>query len=475
MQKADHKPVIMQDPLITITGFSFGLLIISTIAFLLMANSTLSPEQRRLFLCGGFCAALLLLIAFRFLTDRIACEKVRANLLRGAFVLVLLAVALQMFFENNTILLFVSVIFLVSALCVNMVLWFCFLSSLEHKKLIFNFDICFGFATVGLFFAVFGVFSAMLFIVASALLFFLLFQLVIEPKMKELTFPSKKDTKANYYVVKTARSTIAPLIAVGILVGFPIVYSVLNFDTFTLFVLIAISLILACILFGFLKAIFKYKVENFLYNYTSVFFCVGEFLLPFSSGIARTICVLYLLTFAFIQVFISSGAILETARLFRVSTIWLLSTQFTKLFFGLAISMALTVVINAYLDWNMAAIAEVFIVSFLVIFLTCFVKKTRYPNPDSVQADNETPGKQHYSKWSDALNVISSKFGLSPREREVLMLFSKGHSSTAIAKSLFISISTTRTHIANIYNKLDIHSKEELLELLQCERDSQKL
>jgi len=43
---------------------------------------------------------------------------------------------------------------------------------------------------------------------------------------------------------------------------------------------------------------------------------------------------------------------------------------------------------------------------------------------------------------------------LSPREREVLALLAEGHGVAGISKQLFISESTTKTHISKLYEKL---------------------
>lgn len=43
---------------------------------------------------------------------------------------------------------------------------------------------------------------------------------------------------------------------------------------------------------------------------------------------------------------------------------------------------------------------------------------------------------------------------LSPREREVLSLLAEGHGVAGISKLLFISESTTKTHISKLYEKL---------------------
>lgn len=50
---------------------------------------------------------------------------------------------------------------------------------------------------------------------------------------------------------------------------------------------------------------------------------------------------------------------------------------------------------------------------------------------------------------------------LSPREKEVLTELCNGKSYKKVAESLFISQDTVRTHIRNIYRKLEVNSKAE--------------
>jgi DNA-binding NarL/FixJ family response regulator len=50
---------------------------------------------------------------------------------------------------------------------------------------------------------------------------------------------------------------------------------------------------------------------------------------------------------------------------------------------------------------------------------------------------------------------------LSPRERQVLALLSRGWDNARIGSSLYISQHTVRTHIQNILEKLGVHSKLE--------------
>lgn len=51
--------------------------------------------------------------------------------------------------------------------------------------------------------------------------------------------------------------------------------------------------------------------------------------------------------------------------------------------------------------------------------------------------------------------------GLSPREREVFELLAQGRSNREIAKTLFISESTTKVHVRHIFEKLGVHTRAE--------------
>lgn len=61
---------------------------------------------------------------------------------------------------------------------------------------------------------------------------------------------------------------------------------------------------------------------------------------------------------------------------------------------------------------------------------------------------------------------IARAFALSPRESEVLYYLGRGYNHTYIARKLYISENTVRTHVRHIYGKLGISSREELIDLV---------
>lgn len=61
---------------------------------------------------------------------------------------------------------------------------------------------------------------------------------------------------------------------------------------------------------------------------------------------------------------------------------------------------------------------------------------------------------------------LQEAYGLSTRETEVMELIARGNSMASIAERLVISENTVRTHAKHIYTKLDIHKRQELLDML---------
>ncbi len=80
------------------------------------------------------------------------------------------------------------------------------------------------------------------------------------------------------------------------------------------------------------------------------------------------------------------------------------------------------------------------------------------PKVKTVVVEKEVPEKF-------AVNETElKKLNLSNREYEVLQLLAKGHSNNDIAESLFISLSTVKTHVSNLYSKMGVKSRIQAVE-----------
>jgi DNA-binding CsgD family transcriptional regulator len=87
-----------------------------------------------------------------------------------------------------------------------------------------------------------------------------------------------------------------------------------------------------------------------------------------------------------------------------------------------------------------------------VLFLNYFIKKHN-AELTTIQSINNTQGFSEYLE----------KVGISKREKEIITLIMKGYSNRKIANQLFISLSTVKTHIKNIFQKLKVESRFEII------------
>jgi DNA-binding CsgD family transcriptional regulator len=85
---------------------------------------------------------------------------------------------------------------------------------------------------------------------------------------------------------------------------------------------------------------------------------------------------------------------------------------------------------------------------------------------DLVNAMNIIPLERHRRFREKCERVIKS-FSLSKREGEIMIMFAKGRNLAYIQARLHLSRSTVSTHRQHIYQKLNIHSAQELLDLIQ--------
>jgi DNA-binding CsgD family transcriptional regulator len=74
---------------------------------------------------------------------------------------------------------------------------------------------------------------------------------------------------------------------------------------------------------------------------------------------------------------------------------------------------------------------------------------------------------EHRTVWRDKCMHIANKCGLTAQETKVFLFLAKGRNASYVESVLFISGHTVKTHIYHIYKKLDIHSQQELIDLVE--------
>ncbi len=72
-------------------------------------------------------------------------------------------------------------------------------------------------------------------------------------------------------------------------------------------------------------------------------------------------------------------------------------------------------------------------------------------------------------KYASACNAIKEEYGLTAREEEIMRMVGRGRNGTYVQERLVISKSTYQTHMRNLYKKMDIHSDQELIDIIEDE------
>ena len=111
------------------------------------------------------------------------------------------------------------------------------------------------------------------------------------------------------------------------------------------------------------------------------------------------------------------------------------------------------------------------ILFFFLIFITyCLVFVRRLNFEDTVRSISPVPSfvpSVESPSLVNACEKIANAYSLTAREKEIFELLARGRNGRFIREKLFISQSTVKTHVRNIYAKLDIHSHQELIDLIE--------
>ena len=94
---------------------------------------------------------------------------------------------------------------------------------------------------------------------------------------------------------------------------------------------------------------------------------------------------------------------------------------------------------------------------------------------DSVEAVEGRAGEETLRSDEDALvaaaktkaSGLAARFGLTAREEEIAALLLEGRTRPYISDELVVSLHTVHAHVRNIYNKCEVHSVQELIDISQ--------
>lgn len=125
-----------------------------------------------------------------------------------------------------------------------------------------------------------------------------------------------------------------------------------------------------------------------------------------------------------------------------------------------------------YVVYNVLVIAC--LAGLIVIEFVHQVRKTQaqaQPTPTAMAVQQQTvpsASPDGEDRLLAGCRLLAQRSGLTARELDVLAPLVRGRSAASIAESLSMSVETARTHIRHIYQKTDIHGREELMDAVEA-------
>lgn len=166
-------------------------------------------------------------------------------------------------------------------------------------------------------------------------------------------------------------------------------------------------------------------------------------------------CLLYLFVWT---------SLAQTARAYRVDATRLFGFGLGATYAGCLAGTFLGSVLASYfaMGWR-AECTIAFACTVVVLVALLFVADDRTLTA-LIDADGERPRGPR--RFRLRIEEVAATYGLTAKETEVLTLAAKGRTTQRIREELGISTGTVNTHLMHIYKKLDVHDRQQMLDML---------
>lgn len=236
--------------------------------------------------------------------------------------LTLVSVVTGLIPDNSFPVSFLSLGFGSAGLAACMLFWFCHVARAKHSRLLIIVDLSLGIcAGLGITLAFANNLATTILYAALAVVFFSFFT---------ATF-TKADTLNNLKHLSVEkqlnRTNALALLGSGILFTFAHLNAFNALNSRDYLIAVGACMGIGGVALGLIRLKFGTATEDFIYKFTSAIYCIGLFLLPFATDMAVIAVSIYLLLFAFVQLFIVVDAIIETVRIYDLAPIFLICQQ----------------------------------------------------------------------------------------------------------------------------------------------------
>jgi DNA-binding CsgD family transcriptional regulator/MFS family permease len=309
----------------------------------------------------------------------------------------------------------------------------------------------------------------------------------IDANKERIQVASRLSDKRNRVLPKSAMSVVLYSLVLGFFVCYTVGHNVFPFG-------IVLGALAACaagvvVMADTIK--FHFISETFLTKLKMPITIVGLISLFISNSIIQMVCCFVVLSFFMVIYIVNLSSISEHTRIFKLSPVRLFG--FARLENVLGFLLGALAYYLAFM-FSQTSIQNTTIVILAVLLVlsvgVAFVFEDHYPYEGEQLRRAAKESKEHHlpaAKMVELVNVsqddsqanssksfwmrrcahFAQKYQLSPKEQEVLLLLARGRNAEYIQETLVVSKHTAKAHIYHIYQKSDVHSRQELIDKLE--------
>ena len=134
---------------------------------------------------------------------------------------------------------------------------------------------------------------------------------------------------------------------------------------------------------------------------------------------------------------------------------------------GVFFGMSCAYIVFSYFNdlYFKVALSFILILIFFLAISIDFSEAVRIKRLKTLNID--MAGNEGKTSWNVKVTVVANRYGLTPRQAEILEALSRGRSAKFIEKKLVIAESTAKSHIHAIYKKTGMHCQDDLIDLVK--------
>ncbi len=429
----------------------------------------------------------LSLTVFTLLNDVLITNTGRKALVYGALIAGLMG-AVLCFIEAPSIL---SLALMALAISILVIIWGAVLSTVNSLVLVFMLMLACVFVGVSVLTGTFMDAKGTAFLLSVlSVVCWLTVRRISRASLDRITFASRLQSKERY---EPGRGNRFALILIGAMFGaIALLVRIIEFSQQEAALTLGICLLLA----GLVIALFYRNLHSNLGDIARrlLSFIMIAGLVPFlflgRTGQFISLCFLFVAgTISFI---LTADSILETSRFNQISPFWIIGVEGSVFLLGVLLVLAGSEVLMVLFEQGL----EILIILLVGVstLLQIYINNQVYPlfsapgvrsahNGEEVQEARDAKETSEdsllhsESSWWGRIDAIADEHRLSLRQKEIMVLLIKGWDLAYITAHFSISRSTAKTHVSNLYRKMNIHSKQELIDLMDSykEREGEQL